>query len=161
MRDRADERKSCADAGHSAEHLTPGDAGGVMAANPYDRERLWRSTNPPWGVVRAVLEDDQYLVILDDLNGDYVEIELTVIWRTDQDQDDFEFSRDDAGFPDGGGAFTGGDDHRYDCLYGREQPGTVMPLVLGDQTIEVTTNTDGWWFCVIRHDDDLVLHLAY
>lgn len=42
---------------------------------------MWRSSNPPWGVVRAVIEDDEHAIVLDDLNGDRREVELSAFRR--------------------------------------------------------------------------------
>ncbi len=45
---------------------------------PSDGTSEWRSGNPPWGILRALIVDGDYAVLLDDLNSDYREVELSL-----------------------------------------------------------------------------------
>ena len=120
---------------------------------PLDDAPLWRTSNPQFGLVRVVVVDGEYAIVLDDLNSDYREVELRAYRRHGQHWREI-FSQDDAGFPSVGDAHGGGwcaspsDEGGYGWTFGRERAGAVVHLQFQGEPLDVKVNPEGWWLCV-------------
>lgn len=120
---------------------------------------FWRSSNPTWGAVRAVVTNDEYAIVLDDLNRNYREVELSVYRRTGGGWEDL-FSLDDQGFPDEGstvggrgGYLMGFEGRYYSVIYGHESPRAAIHLAVGEARVDVVADANGWWLHVVRDED--------
>jgi hypothetical protein len=117
-----------------------------------DEADLWRSSQPRFGVVRAVIVGGDYAIVLDDVNSDYRVIELTALRRAEERWRAI-FYQDDAGLPDVGHTHSGGwcasisDGGGYGWTFGREHPGTKVQLRYRGELVEVVADAVGWWMC--------------
>lgn len=108
-------------------------------------DELWESSNPRFGVVRAVMVDEGFAGALDDLNGDYREVSLELHRRGPAGWLPIA-SIDDVGLPAVGE--DGGEGWILGCAYafGRVEPNVEVTVYLHGQTRTVQSNDAGWWF---------------
>ena len=106
---------------------------------------LWQSSNPRFGVVRAVMVDEGFAAALDDLNGDHREVSLELHRRSPAGWLPIG-SIDDVGLPAVGE--DGDEGWILGCAYafGRVGPNVEVTVYLHGQTRTVRSNDAGWWF---------------
>ena len=114
---------------------------------------LWRSEQPTYGTVRAVVVDEPFAVVLDDLNSDGREVALTLLLRTDDGwrvlATQVDVPLPGPGEPGGAGwGLDPSDEQGYGWSYGRADAGQTVPVELGPIHTTVTADADGWWLCV-------------
>lgn len=131
-----------------------------------DEAELWCSGQPRFGTVRAVIIDGDYAIVLDDLNSDYRETELTGYRRAGR-RWHWIFDQQDAGFPAVGHSYRWGwsasESGGYAWIFGREDPGATVQLRYRGEPVQVVADAGGWWMCIRETTDnaDHVLELEF
>ena len=119
--------------------------------DPDDLSDLWRSDNPPYGTVRAVIVDGEYAIVLDDGMSNEWQIDLRAYRRAGDHWDEI-FSQVDVGLPRVGHTHRGGGvadpPGGYGWTFGRERPDTRVALRFRDEMVEAIADSEGWWMCI-------------
>jgi hypothetical protein len=118
----------------------------VNRRGPQD-DALWTSENPTYGVVRAVMFDGPYAGRLDDLNGDYREVCLTIFRGNGSTWEEWLYA-DDTGYPDVGDTTSYGWSNGHAFVAGRDRPGVRVTVLLRNDPHTVQADADGWWLFV-------------
>jgi hypothetical protein len=123
-----------------------------VAAHDDRSPLLWTSDNPRFGVVRNVIVSGAFAARLDDLNGDYREVELTLFRRRRRGWEEVA-SADDVGHPeyDGSGAEGWGDGYLW--AFGRDAPDDLVEVRYAGRAHRLRADSKGWWLFVRRVPD--------
>jgi hypothetical protein len=96
---------------------------------------------------RRVVIDGAYAARLDDLNGDYREMCLTVFQRAGSEWAELAYA-DDVGFPAVGGTTAYGCANGFAFIECRAQPRARIRVVVGDEPRTVLADDERWWLHV-------------